>query len=110
LWKDIETFAEYGFNKSLGENTKVITTNGLVKIKDIIPNETFVYTLDKEGNRIPTKVLALHDHGKLECVKIRFKDGSEVYCTLNHKFMTKQGMKPLKEIIASNLSVIHNKN
>lgn len=105
IWQAVESFSEYGFNKSLHQDTYIPTTQGLKKIRDFQKGDR-VYCVDESGNTVETEVVNLHDHGILECYSVVFDDGYEVVCTLDHKFLTHKGQVPLHEILAHNISVL----
>lgn len=104
LWDQIESFASYGFNKSVDENTYIPTPNGLKKIRNFQKGDK-VYCVNESGRTVETEVVNIHDHGSLDCYSVVFDDGHEVVCTLDHKFLTQQGQVPLHEILAKDISV-----
>ena len=104
LWSQLESFASYGFNKSMHQDTYILTPNGLKKIRNFQKGDK-VYCVDESGNKVETEVVNLHDHGILECYSVVFDDGHEVICTLDHKFLTQEGQIPLHEILAKEISV-----
>lgn len=75
------------------------------RIEDINPGD-YVY-----GNRNQLKkVIEKHDHGFLKVFKVKFIGIKEpVICTLDHKFSTKEGVKPLRDIIENDLVVYSNR-
>lgn len=105
LWSIIESFASYGFNKSLAEDTLVLGRSGPKFIKDFKSGDS-VFCVDRSGRRIETKVVELHDHGILDVVEILLDDGYKIKCTMNHKFLTDLGQMPVKEILRSGLDIL----
>jgi len=105
LWNQVQAFSEYGFNKSLHQDTYIPTTQGFKKIRDFQKGDR-VYCVDESGNTVETDVVNLYDHGILECYSVVFDDGYEVVCTLDHKFLTHKGQIPLREILANDISVL----
>jgi len=75
-------------------DTKIMTSNGNKKIKDIKAGE---YVLTRKGFK---KVLKSGITKKsAEVVNVRFSNGHEVKCTLDHPFyVTGKGMIPLRNI------------
>lgn len=113
FWLSLESYSEYGFNRSLDSNTIIKTkSNGAVSEKSIenfMPGD-IVFCVDECGNTVETEVLAVHDHGVLEGYEITFDDGYQLTCTLDHKFLTEKGQLPLREIIGSNSDVLCDEN
>jgi DNA polymerase III alpha subunit len=103
LWDQIVSFARYGFNKSVDKDTQVITLDGVRRIEDIRPGQN-VWCFDGTSFE-QTEVVALHDHGMLPAFEVEFDDGSKEVCTINHKFLTARGQKPLGEILEHDLGV-----
>jgi DNA polymerase III alpha subunit len=94
----MEKFAEYGFNKTLDQDTEVYTLTGIKKIKDCKAGDQ-VISVDINGNYSCTDVIALHDHGQVPLWEIQFDDGTIERCTLDHKWLTENGQQPLWQII-----------
>lgn len=105
LWGQIESFAEYGFNKSIDQTTIVIHPNGSKQVRDFKRGDT-VYTVDAIGNTIETTVLALHDHGEIEGFEVTFENGSKVICSREHKFLTQRGQMPLWKILETHFPIL----
>ena len=110
LWEIVETFGRYGFNMCLTEGTKVciMDPDNLIKtvsIEDVKSGDQ-VPTFDEDGKLKWTLVDALHSNGTKQCVEVTFNDMSTVTCTEDHKFMTTEGMVPLKDIVTRQLEVI----
>lgn len=90
----------------LDQDTLIQTVNGKnKKIKDFIPGDK-VIGINNNGNIIETEVSALHDHKIVDGIEVTFDDGHSVVCSPDHKFLTKYGMLPIKDIILFNLEVL----
>ena len=97
VWNTLESFAGYGFNKSVDRDTEVITLDGVRRIEDVQAGQK-VWCFDGDGF-VETDVVALHDHGVLPAFEFVFDDGSKETCTLNHKFLTQYGQIPIFDIV-----------
>lgn len=104
IWETIKVFADYGFNKTLDKNTKVCTIEGIKRIEDCKSGDT-VFTWADDNTIKHSKVVALHDHGKVPLWEVEFNDGSVERCTLDHKWLTEHGQLPLWEIIQMDIPV-----
>ena len=105
IWGQIETFAGYGFNRSLIIGTKIeVCGVGSKEIQEIKAGEN-VWCFN-ECDIEQTEVVALHNHGMLQAFEVEFDDGSIEICSINHKFLTHFGQKPLHEILKLELGVI----
>ncbi|GAC1661916.1 MAG: hypothetical protein NVS9B9_23600 [Ktedonobacteraceae bacterium] len=51
-------------------------------------------------------MVALHDHGLLDGFEIVFDDGYSVVASINHKFLTSEGMLPLHVIISQKIPIL----
>jgi DNA polymerase III alpha subunit len=98
VWSQMFTFGQYGFNKSVDGDTILELVDGTQKaIKDISPGDK-ILGVDENGEIVHNDIVELHDHGELEGFEVEFDDGSKVVCSINHKFLTKNGMEPLWKI------------
>lgn len=95
LYDKILYFAGYGFNCLSGDTTVETKERGNVSIKDVIPGE---YVNSQFGF---VKILNQIDSGKKKTYTVKTKSGKMIRCTLEHRLMTVDGLKSLKEIIAS---------
>ena len=104
-WQKICTFGNYGFNKSVDQDT-ILNPCGQKpkKIKDFKPGDKILGVND-HGETIETMVVALHDHGVIEGVEVVFDDGHRIVCSENHKFLTERGMVSASEIARLGLLV-----
>jgi DNA polymerase III alpha subunit len=105
-WQFFLTWAKYGFNRSvLGTTLLLSKEHGLKELRSFVPGE-HVLGVDDFGQVIETEVIAVHDHGNLPAVEAEFDDGYKVTVTLDHKFLTSLGQRPLSEIWQSDLGVL----
>jgi phage terminase large subunit-like protein len=72
----------------LHPDTKIITSRGKIKIKDLVDTEGFVLSTNKKW--MPYKNCNLISQNK-SVVEVLFDDGSHVVCTPDHKFLTPDG-------------------
>lgn len=105
LWTQLENFSSYGFNKTLTEDTYILSDSGLKQIRDFRAGDK-VFCIDEFGERKETDVLNVHDHGVMNVHRVYFDDGYFVDCTLDHKFLTDGGQVPLWKIIKNDLSIL----
>lgn len=105
IFKDILKFADYGFNKCLHEDTKILTPFWTeVSLKDIKVGD-FVWC--KENDKlVMTNVLDKIYAGEQELFEIEFENGKTFKCTLEHKFLCTDGnFYELKTILEKNLDL-----
>lgn len=94
LWKQMEEFGKYSFNKCLHGDEKIYPNELTIRelyekgIEDIP-----AITMGRYGNFIPTKVKEIRYAGKRFIYKIQTSDGATVRCSGNHKFPTPEGHK-----------------
>ena len=105
MWSDVESWSGYGFNKSVDEDTYVCIPNGSKKISCFTPGDK-VYSINENGDKIETEVVALHDHEVLDGYEVTFDDGYSIVCTLDHKFLTEDGQIPLCKIVKSDIPIL----
>lgn len=110
VWRQMEPFQGYAFNKSLSFDQKVITSENEITIQDLynrkVSGKPFPYAFSANGEKI--RIVDVFDHGILPVWEIEFSNGSKHKSTLNHKFLTRQGVLPLHEIIERNLPIVRN--
>lgn len=105
LYDQIEAFSEYGFNRCLSEFTLVSTPSGKKFVKDFSVGDD-VYSIDKDGKEIITKVTNVFNQGIKNVFELVFDDCSSIRCTLDHKFLTDQGQLPLWWILKNDKSIL----
>jgi hypothetical protein len=109
LWDQIASFAEYGFNKSVTAGTLIPTIvcgeKTTKKIEDFVPGD-LVFSVNEEGRTVATPVVAVHNHGVLNGYEVTFDDGYKIVCSIDHKFLTKDGQKSLREICRTRSTIL----
>lgn len=97
LFDSIVKFGRYGFNRCVDIGTKVSTMRGDRPICSLRPGDVVLGTSD--GVLSLQKVLRVWPQEILERIYLEFDDGSDVVCTLEHRWLTDDGVKTTKEII-----------
>jgi hypothetical protein len=87
-----------------GEVIVLLTDGTQKKIKDCLVGDK-VWSFDN-GHLVETDIVNVFDNGIKEVFEVVLDDGSIVVCTKEHKFLTKEGMVPLSEIIEKDLEII----
>ena len=108
LWSMLETFGQYGFNKSIDQDVILPYKGGAKALKDFQGGE-IVQCVDQLGCIQETEVVALHDHGELEAFEVELEDGYTVTVSANHKFLTPEGQLPIYEIVLRGLPILCSK-
>lgn len=106
----IEKSQRYSFNKSILANTIVITQSGEKSIKDLNIGEKIlgpVLDMDDIYREEYIEVLNKYDHGEQEVFEITLDNGTNITCTMEHKFLCSDNkIHPLSEILLSNLEIM----
>ena len=105
LWKQMEDFGSYAFNKSIDGESSVEMADGSRKNIAEVNGGDSVLCFDGEKMQT-TEVVSRHDHGVMDGIEVTFGDGSRTVCSINHKFLTKRGMVPLYQILEEGLEVM----
>ena len=100
----VQTFGAYGFNKTVHEDTEIYIIGGNKAIKDCLPGDR-VLSMNQDGSFSESTIVALHDHGVVPLWQVTFDDNSVECCTLDHKWLTKDGQLPLWKILKMGYSV-----
>jgi len=89
-----------GGTRCFHPDTKVITSKGLVKIKDI--KEGDLCLSNAKGCKCYKKVLNTFKlKNSKPTVKIKFKNGKEIIATDDHKFFYEGGWQEIKSILSN---------
>lgn len=96
--------ARYGFNKSVTGNTTVTTPEGEKRINEVRPGDQ-VKTAEGYAN-----VVNCYDHGIQDVYKVTLNCGSQIECTLDHKFLCADDIiRPLVDIVRHGWEIcVHN--
>ena len=102
LFTDIKASARYLFNKS-------ISSESITKCRD---GSTKTIAQIQAGDEVMTptgfaKVIAKYDHGVMDTYSVTLSNGSNVKCSINHKFLCENGdILPLWQILLENREII----
>lgn len=100
-----EKSASYSFNKCCAPSTIVETPQGYSMMYEIKKGDLVkAYDIDKKQDHF-VEVLDIVE-GKAELFEIELDDGRKIITSLNHKYLTDDGMLSLKEIIKNKKKVI----
>jgi len=108
IWSDVVRFGSYAFNMSLSFSEKIITSEKEYTVQEL-------YNIKRNGGHLPKaynqfgkkiEIVDVYDHGIIPVWEIKFSDGSVHKCTMQHKFLTSNGVVPLSDIIKHKLGVI----
>ncbi|MCX6717029.1 MAG: DNA polymerase III subunit alpha [Candidatus Taylorbacteria bacterium] len=102
LWKLIEPFAAYGFNKCLTGDTKLADakTGKVFSIKDIYEKNLKPSILSmNDGMKLESKKVSMvMENGEKDIFEIITRSGRKIKATDNHPFYTFSGWKDLKDL------------
>lgn len=110
IWNQLEPFQGYAFNASVSHDTVIRTLEKDIPIQKL-------YNIKCKGGKLPlvygadgdvVEIKNVFDHGLIPTYEINFHDGSFIKCSLEHKFLTNDGVLPLWKIIKRKLSIIKN--
>ena len=97
VWNQVESFAGYGFNKSIDIDSVVWCNGDKKRVGEVEAGDR---VLCFDGNvLVETKVVANHDHGVLPAFEVEFEGGKKVVCSILHKFETPRGKVPLWKLM-----------
>lgn len=107
LWKQIEAFAGYGFNKCISGDSEVLdaVTGKVNTIKEMYLNKNnkfFVHSLDENNNICINEVEDIVYNGINFVYELTTKTGKIIKTTDNHKYFTQLGWKELKDLSVGN--------
>jgi len=105
IWGQIETFAGYGFNRSVDCDIPV-WCNGVIQEVGKVKSGDSVICFDG-SQLVETDVVANHDHGVLPAFEVEFEGGKKCVCIILHKFETKEGKVPLWKLMLDQGEVLY---
>ena len=111
LFDNIVLFCGYGFNKCFSAKQPVEVSRDSVLIEipvsDVLPGDHIRTRDEPTGENMWTEVIARHDTGIKELVRVTLDSGDTIECTLDHKFRTTCGqMLQLRQILSQGLSIV----
>ena len=99
----------YSFNKCLTKNHVVESEErGKINILDVKIGEKIKCYNELTKNDEFNKVKDIHFNGVKKIYRIKTKSGKVLECTLDHKIMTNEGLKPLSEILENKVLIQSN--
>ena len=98
IWEYIEPFAGYAFNKCLAGDTELVDLKGERHRVADVPPGTWLLSVDDRGRLMANRVVESFPTGQKPVVRLTTASGRTVVCTLDHKFLTPSGFRPLGEI------------
>lgn len=122
IFKQIEFFGGYGFNRCLSGDTIIhdVEKDKYYTMKELeseykkyrdgiseIPN--VVLNSIKDGKIIPDRVLDVFETGEQEIYEVELDNRMKIKCTMEHKFYCKDGKEyTLREIVDNELEIMVN--
>jgi len=101
----IEKAQRYSFNKSIIKDTVVITEKEKKTIEELNIGEKILAPTNN-GNEY-VEVINKYDHGEQEVFRITLDNGSQITCTMEHKFLCSDNkVYSLSEILLNNLEIM----
>ena len=108
FWGASEAAANYGFNKCADGSQIVITDTGSKALMDVSVGENVLTlnedTMNNEFKKVTDKIIS----EEVEMYLFELVCGRSVICSMDHKFLTKEGMMAISQIVQKDLSIIIN--
>jgi len=98
IWEYIEPFAGYAFNKCLAGDTELVDLQGRRHRVADVPPGTWLLSVDSRGYLMANRVVERFPTGTKPVVRVTTAQGRSVVCTLDHRFLTPGGFRPLRDI------------
>ena len=101
LWQWILPFAQYGFNKCLSQDSEIFLYNGSVKtIEELYKENNLenIISLNENLKLKKGKISKIIKNGLKPVYEIQTGSGRKIQATENHRFLTENGWKKLKNI------------
>ncbi len=102
LWKLIEPFAAYGFNKCLTGDTRIVDSNkgNVITIKELYENnlQAKILSISPDLSLRSNKISAVMENGVKEVFELKTRSGRKIRATSNHPFFTFSGWQNLEKI------------
>lgn len=104
LFDNIEASQRYSFNKCLSPYTLVTTKRGEISLKDVMIGDKVLCPGDKWAN-----IKAIYNSGNKHVYFVKFYSGHTIKCSIDHKFLSVDGILPLHQIFARRIGILSNK-
>lgn len=105
-WKILDDSSNYSFNKCLSLDTMVETKDDFKIISDIKPGEE-IYAYNAPLDKFELKPVKDVIFSEAELYEITFENGLQIKCSMEHKFLCKDGkMRKIKDIIELGLEIV----
>ncbi len=102
LWKLIEPFAAYGFNKCLTGDTKIVDSSkgNIITIKELYENnlQARILSISPDLSLRSNKITSVIENGIKEVFELKTRSGRRIRATSNHPFFTFSGWQNLEKI------------
>ncbi len=102
IWKLVEPFAAYGFNKCISGDTLLYDaiSGERMTVKELYRSNKRPHLLSLEGNQAvrPRLMSAVQENGVKEVFKVTTRRGLSIKATNNHPFLVFDGWKELKRL------------
>ncbi len=95
--EEIKTIGEYCFV----EGTRVSLQNSSIDIKSLENLDTDVMTWVENKGFSTSQKVHFFNNGKKDCIQLTLIDGTQIKCTKDHKFLTKNGWIEAKDLTSN---------
>lgn len=111
FWKILDESSNYSFNKSLGKGCQVSMEHGGKKnIEEVEVGDRVIAFCVKTKKPHIVEVKDTFSH-IADLYRVKFQNGIQIDCSMEHKFLCEDmRMRPLKEIISNDFSIITKEN
>ena len=108
IWSTNQKSADYSFNKCASADTRVILPDGtrirLSEAYKLQPPE--IMSMWADGEVRPHKVAKVVKTGRKDVVRVRCASGRQIKATLDHRLLTTDGYKEIRDLIVDQTELI----
>jgi len=100
LWQTNEKSADYSFNKCASGETRVILPDGShMRLSEAFRKQPAeIMSMWSDGEIRPHRVARIVKTGKRPVARVRTESGRQIKVTVDHRLLTTEGYKPVKEM------------